>query len=206
MLDEYLKELPLIAILRGITPDEVIAVAEVLVEEGIGIIEVPLNSPRACESIELLARHYRSDVLIGAGTVLAISEILLVREAGGKLIVSPNTDIRLISKTKRLKMLSIPGACTPTEVFTAMQAGADAIKLFPAEVIPPAAVKAIRTIIPQWLRLFAVGGINLENMPEYMQKGISGFGIGSAIYKEGKSLSAIRQDASTVISAYRNNK
>ncbi len=205
MLDNYLKELPLIAILRGITPAEVIAVADVLTGEGIGIIEVPLNSPRPCESIELLAQHYRNDVLIGAGTVLDVSDISAVREAGGMLIVSPNTDVDVIHETKKLNMTSIPGACTPTEVLTAMRAGADAIKMFPAEVVSPAAVKAIRAVIPPRFCLLAVGGINIENMPEYIQKGINGFGIGSAIYRKGKSLSDIRQDAGAVISAYRQN-
>ena len=205
MLDRYIKDLPLIAILRGITPGEVISVAEVLVDAGIVIIEVPLNSPDACMSIQILAKRYQKKALIGAGTVLSVDEVIAVRKAGAGLVVSPNMNTTVISETKRRNMVSIPGSCTPTEILGALAAGADAVKLFPAEMISPVTVSAIRAVLPLDFPLFAVGGIHAENIPDYIQHGINGFGIGSTLYKRGKSLSEIRQGVSSVISAYRNN-
>ena len=203
MLDEYMKELPLIAILRGITPAEVVSVADMLVEAGIAMIEVPLNSPDACTSIRTLAKRYRNEALVGAGTVLSVSEVSAVRQAGAGLVVSPNTDVAVISETKRLDMVSMPGSCTPTEILGALAAGAGAVKLFPAEMISPVAVRAMRAVLPPGFPLFAVGGINAEKMPDYMRHGINGFGIGSTLYKRGKSPAEIRRDADTLVSAYR---
>ncbi len=205
MLDNYIKDIPLIAILRGITPDEAVSVSEILVEAGIAVIEVPLNSADACTSIKILAKRYRNEALIGAGTVLNVSEVTTVQQAGARLVVSPNTDVAVISAAKRLNMVSIPGSCTPTEILGAIAAGADAVKLFPAEIISPIAVKAIRAVLPPGFRLFAVGGVNSENMPDYIRGGIHGFGIGSTLYKRGKSLSEIRRDTGLLVSAYRNS-
>lgn len=201
-----MKDLPLIAILRGITPGEVIAVAGVLVDAGIVMIEVPMNSPDAFTSIQMLANNYENKALIGAGTVLSVDEVIAVRKAGARLVVSPNTNAAVIAETKRSNMISIPGCCTPTEILTAIAAGADAVKLFPAEMISPATVKAVQAVLPPQFPLFAVGGIHAGNMKHYMQHGINGFGIGSALYKPGKSLTDIRRDAPSLISAYRNSR
>ena len=202
MLHEYMKDLPLIAILRGITPGEVISVAEVLLEVGIVMIEVPLNSPDAFTSIQMLAKNYKSKALIGSGTVLSVEEVIAVRKAGARLVVSPNTNAAVIAETKRSNMISIPGCCTPTEILTAIAAGADSVKLFPAEMISPATVTAIQAVLPPQFPLFAVGGIHPENMKDYVQHGINGFGIGSALYKPGKSLTEIGQNANLLITAY----
>ena len=202
MLDEYMKDLPLIAILRGITPGEVIAVASVLVDAGIVMIEVPMNSPDASTSIQMLATNYKNKALIGAGTVLSVDEVIAARKAGARLAVSPNTNAAVIAETKRSNMISIPGCCTPTEILAAIAAGADAVKLFPAEMISPATVKAVQAVLPPQFPLFAVGGIHAENMKHYMQHGINGFGIGSALYKPGKSLTDIRRDLISLVSAY----
>ena len=176
--------------------------AEVLVDAGIVIIEVPLNSPDACMSIQVLAKRYQKKALIGAGTVLSVDEVIAVRKAGAGLVVSPNMNAAVIAETKRRNMVSVPGSFTPTEILAALASGADAVKLFPAEMIPPATVKAIRAVLPPRFPMIAVGGIHTENMKDYMQHGIDGFGIGSALYKPGKSLSEIRRDANSLISAY----
>ena len=206
MLDQYLNKLPLVAILRGISPEEILSVANLLIEEGIRIIEIPLNSPEPYRSIEILVNHCQRDVLIGAGTVLSETEVERVKQAGGTLVVSPNTNTNVINKTKEQNMVSIPGACTPTEIYVAIEAGCDAVKLFPAEVISPTAAKAIRAIMPPQLLLLAVGGINVNNMSEYMDMGINGFGIGSTFYKKGKSLSDIKHDTREVIATYQKIK
>ena len=197
-----MKDLPLIAILRGITPGEVIAVAGVLVDAGIVMIEVPMNSPDAFTSIQMLATNYENKALIGAGTVLSADEVIAARKAGARLAVSPNTNAAVIAETKRSNMISIPGCCTPTEILAAIAAGADAVKLFPAEMISPATVKGVQAVLPPQFPLFAVGGIHAGNMKHYMQHGINGFGIGSALYKPGKSLTAIRRDLISLVSAY----
>lgn len=197
-----MKDLPLIAILRGITPGEVIAVAGVLVDAGIVMIEVPMNSPDAFTSIQMLATNYENKALIGAGTVLSADEVIAARKAGARLAVSPNTNAAVIAETKRSNMISIPGCCTPTEILAAIAAGADAVKLFPAEMISPATVKAVQAVLPPPFPLFAVGGIHAGNMKRYMQHGINGFGIGSALYKPGKSLTDIRRDLVSLVSAY----
>lgn len=205
MLDRYMKDLPLVAILRGITPAEVVSLTDVLVDAGIVMVEVPLNSPDAYTSIQTLAKRYRNKALVGAGTVLTAKEVIAVKQAGARLVVSPNTNIAVIAETKRLNMVSMPGSCTPTEVLAAIAAGADAVKLFPAEMIPPAAVRAIRAVLPPEFPLFAVGAIHAGNIPDYLRQGINGFGIGSALYKPGKPLSEIRWDVNSVILACRDS-
>ena len=202
MLDEYMKDLPLIAILRGIMPSEVISAADILVAAGIVMIEVPLNSPDAFTSIQKLANNYKDKALIGAGTVLSVDEVIAVRKAGARFVVSPNTNDAVIAETRRLDMVSIPGCFTPTEILAAIAAGGNAVKLFPTEMISPTAVKAIRAVMPPQFPLFAVGGIHGENMKDYIQHGINGFGIGSALYKPGKSLVEIKQDANLLVTAY----
>lgn len=202
MLDKYMKHLPLVAILRGITPGEVISVADVLLDAGIIMIEVPLNSPDAFTSIQKLANNYKNKALIGAGTVLSVDEVIAVGKTGAGLVVSPNTNPDVIAETRRHNMVSIPGCFTPTEIFSAIATGADAVKLFPAEMFSPAMVKAIRAVLPPQFPLFAVGGIHGGNIKDFVQHGINGFGIGSALFKPGKSLAEIESDANLLITAY----
>lgn len=193
--------LPLVAILRGIEPDEVEAVGDVLTGQGFGLIEVPLNSPQPLESIERLARLFPKS-MIGAGTVLTAEEVRQTREAGGRLIVSPNFNPEVVREAVKLGLICLPGVLTPTEAFAAMDAGAHGLKLFPAEVAPPRVVKALRAVIPVDVPLLPVGGINTKNMAEYLAQGATGFGIGSALYKRGKSVADIERDARVFASAY----
>ncbi|NQY87387.1 MAG: 2-dehydro-3-deoxy-6-phosphogalactonate aldolase [Colwellia sp.] len=193
--------MPLIAILRGVRPDEVIAVTESLIAEGFTMVEVPLNSPDALKSIQLLSEKFGEQVLIGAGTVLNIKQVQQVANAGGKLIVSPNANIGVIEKTKNLGMISIPGVATPTELFSAIDAGADGVKAFPAEMLPENAIKSWRAVMPSDFPIFAVGGVNINNMAAYKSAGVDGFGLGSNLYRSGKRLSEIRVDAQAFIHA-----
>ena len=192
--EEYSKQSPVVAILRGITPPEMLEVCETLYEAGIRILEVPLNSPEACESIRLAAAEYHADgrMLIGAGTVLSIEDVQNVAAAGGKFIISPDTNCDVIKETKRLGLISIPGFFTPTEAFAALRAGADYLKLFPAGVNGIGYIKDIQAVIKA--PILAVGGVNEKNIPEFM-KLCAGVGIGSALYKPGKPLAEIRDTA-----------
>lgn len=191
--------MPLIAILRGVKPDEVIAVTESLIAEGFTMVEVPLNSPDALKSIQLLSEKFGEQALIGAGTVLNIKQVQQVADAGGKLIVSPNANVDVIKKTKALAMISIPGVATPTELFSAIDAGADSVKAFPAEMLPINAIKSWRAVMPSDFPIFAVGGVNVSNMAAYKSAGVDGFGLGSNLYKSGKSLSDVQVDAKAFI-------
>lgn len=198
----HLTRMPLIAILRGIRPDEVVAAAEVLVAAGVTLIEVPLNSPEPLASVERLARHFApADVLIGAGTVLRPDEVAAVHAAGGRMVVSPNVDARVIRETKRLGMISAPGFLTPSEAFAALDAGADALKLFPAEVASPAVVKALKAVLPREARLLVVGGVGPDNLEAYLSAGASGFGVGGAIYTPGLTPQDIFARASALVRA-----
>lgn len=198
--EEYSKISPVVAILRGITPPEMIDVCETLYEAGIRILEVPLNSPDACESIRIAAEKYHADgrLLVGAGTVLSIDDVQCVAKAGGKFIISPDTNCEVIKETKRLGLVSIPGFFTPTEAFTALRAGADYLKLFPAGVNGTGYIKDIKAVIKA--PILAVGGINEKNIPEFMTL-CAGVGIGSALYKPGKSLDEIRCTAVKMVQA-----
>jgi 2-dehydro-3-deoxyphosphogalactonate aldolase len=195
-----LSACPLIAILRGITLDEAPKVGRVLWEAGFRILEVPLNSPQPLESIAKL-RELLPDALIGAGTVLTASQALKVKAAGGQLVIAPNFDAAVVKAALDAGMLAIPGVATPTEAFAALAAGAHAIKLFPAEMISPAAVKAMRAVLPKDALLIPVGGIGASNMAAYWQAGANGFGIGSSLYSPGKAISTIEQDATKLIAA-----
>jgi len=199
----FLDPLPLIAVLRGITPEEVAAVGAALVAEDFRILEVPLNSPRAFESIRLLTRAHGERCLIGAGTVLAHADINHVREAGGRIIVTPHCDTALISEAKRQRLVCVPGVATPTEAFAALAAGADALKLFPAEALPPAALKAWRAVLPAETLVFAVGGIKPDTMSAYWQAGASGFGTGSNLYRPGVRADEVRHAAAAFAAAFR---
>ncbi len=202
-LDPYLTELPLIAVLRGITPDEIAPIGDVLVASGFRILEVPLNSPRPLESIELLGRRFGDRCLVGAGTVRARDDVARVRDAGGRLIVMPHADIAVVGEAKRCDLLCIPGVATPTEAFAALDAGADALKLFPAEAIPAAALKAWRAVLPASARVFAVGGIRPDNLTDYWIAGASGFGTGSNLYRPGMGADDVRKAAASYAAAFR---
>lgn len=196
------KELPLIAILRGITPPEVVSVSTVLIEVGFRIIEVPLNSPKPFESINTLSRMFGGQACVGAGTVLSKIQIDSVRDAGGELIVMPHANPHLVRYAKESGLACVPGAATPTEAFTMFEAGADAVKLFPAESIPPKVVKAWRAVLPQDCKLFPVGGIVPENQSLYLSAGVNGFGLGSALYKAGDTAREVRVTANAFVQSY----
>ena len=196
------KERNIIAILRGITAAEAVAIGTELVEAGIGIIEVPLNSPDPLESIAALARALGTRARIGAGTVLTVDEVEQVRAAGGTLIVSPNTDADVIAATKAAGMTSYPGAMTPSECFAALRAGADGLKLFPATLIGPEGLKAIRAVLPPGTETYAVGGAGPDNFAAWRAAGATGFGIGTALYEPGLSPVEVRARAEAIVAAY----
>ncbi|HST95475.1 MAG TPA: 2-dehydro-3-deoxy-6-phosphogalactonate aldolase, partial [Microvirga sp.] len=181
-LRDFLTDLPLIAILRGLKPENAEATGQALIEAGFRIIEVPLNSPDPFRSIAILARAMPKDVLVGAGTVLEPDLVNGVLDAGGKLIVMPHADTEVIRRAKELRLVCTPGVATPTEAFAALRAGADAIKIFPAEAVPPAVVKAWRAVLPKDAIVLPVGGIRPDTMKAYVEAGADGFGLGSALF------------------------
>lgn len=195
MLDTYLKDLPLIAILRGVTPDEIVPVGRALYDAGFRVIEIPLNSPQPFDSIRRLTAELGEDCLIGAGTVLTEAQVAEVDAAGGRLIVSPNANLAVIRASKAAGLVSAPGVATPSEGFAALDAGADSLKLFPAEQLGPAVVKAWRAVFPKELALLPVGGITPDNMGPYVAAGANGFGLGSALYKPGLSAAQVSANA-----------
>jgi 2-dehydro-3-deoxyphosphogalactonate aldolase len=186
VLASILKRSPLIAILRGITPAEALDVGSAIVAAGWTIIEVPLNSPQALESIAILADAF-PQALVGAGTVLTSAQVRDIKAAGGRLIVSPNADDEVIGAAGQLGLICLPGVATPTEAFAALRAGATGLKLFPAEMLPPTVVKAWRAVIPAAVALLPVGGISAANIAAYLAAGASGFGIGGSLYRPGDS-------------------
>lgn len=192
----------LIAILRGITPAEAVAAAGALIDAGITSIEVPLNSPDPFDSIRMMVESHGNDALIGAGTVLTPDDVGRVAMVGGKLIVSPNTDARVIVATKSEGLQSWPGAMTPTECFTALKNGADGLKIFPGSLIGPEGLKAIRAVLPPGTQVYAVGGAGPDNFREWFKASADGFGIGSALYKPGMSTADIAARARDIVAAY----
>ncbi|MEJ8811210.1 2-dehydro-3-deoxy-6-phosphogalactonate aldolase [Variovorax ureilyticus] len=196
-----MRQLPLVAILRGLTPDEAPAVGDAIVESGFRLLEVPLNSPRPLDSIALLSRRF-PQALVGAGTVLTAQEVRDVHAAGGELIVAPNFNAEVVAEAKRLGLVSLPGVMTPTEAFGALAAGATGLKLFPAELASPAVVKALLAVLPKGTPLMPVGGITPDNMDAWRAAGSAGFGIGSALYKPGKSAASVREDAQRFVAAF----
>jgi 2-dehydro-3-deoxyphosphogalactonate aldolase len=192
----------MIAILRGIVPEEAEAVCEILVEAGLTTIEIPLNSPRPLQSIAKLARAFGSVATIGAGTVLTAQEVRDVASAGGQIIVSPHFDADVVGETKALKLASWPCVLTPSECFAALNAGADGLKIFPCSVVGPAGVKAMRAVLPAHTVVYAVGGAGPANFAEWLAAGITGFGIGSALFQPGNSLPELRNALKDIVRAY----
>jgi len=192
---------PLVAVLRGLTPDDVKPIGDALVDEGLRLIEVPLNSPDPYISIAQLAKRYGDRVMVGAGTVLNAAQVAKVSAAGGTLIVSPNTDVDVIRATVAAYCVSLPGYFTPTEGFSALAAGAHGLKLFPAEATAPALLKAQRAVLPADIPVLAVGGVTPENIPAWRAAGADGFGLGSNLFRPGKSAVEVARDAAAFVGA-----
>jgi 2-dehydro-3-deoxyphosphogalactonate aldolase len=195
LLRRYLDECPLVGIIRGVTPDEAEAIGEAIYDAGIRIIEVPLNSPDPLASISKLAVKFGDRALVGGGTVLQPEQVPEVRAAGGRLIVSPNTNVEVITQTVEAGLVSCPGYFTPSDAFDALEAGATALKLFPAEGASPAVLKAQRAVIPNDVPIFAVGGIKPDNMQPWLDAGADGFGLGGGLYQPGQSAAATAEKA-----------
>lgn len=195
--------LPLIGILRGVTPDDVIDVADAVLNAGITQIEVPLNSPEPLESIRRLVNALGEQAVIGAGTVLTPAQVRDVHAAGGRLIVSPNCRPSVIEETHRLEMASWPGIVTPSEAFDALDAGATGLKLFPAVQVGLEGMKAVRAVLPEGTRLYAVGGVGIDNFAAWRAAGVDGAGLGSALYKPGQNAKAVAQQAIALVNAWK---
>lgn len=202
ILKSALELCPLVAVLRWISPEEVEGVTDVLVEAGFRLIEVPLNSPDPLKSIERLAKRFGTDALIGAGTVMSPADVTRVRDAGGRLIVMPHVDVAVVGAAHAQQMACFPGVATPTEGFAALQAGADGLKVFPAEAISPAVLKAWRAVFANDIPLLPTGGITPESMPAWRDAGASGFGIGGNLYRPGRSLDDIQASATAFVEAW----
>ena len=187
LLHRYLDECPLVAIIRGVTPADAEAVGDAIYEAGMRIIEVPLNSPEPLKSIELLADKFGDRMLVGAGTVLNAHQVADVKSAGGRIIVSPNANLAVVSATAAAGLVASPGYFTPTEAFAAIDAGATALKLFPAEAASPAVLKAQLAVIPKDIPVMVVGGVKPDNMRPWLDAGAAGFGLGGGLYQPGQS-------------------
>lgn len=198
-----LDALPLVAILRGLTPDEAVEVGEALLAAGLTCLEVPLNSPQPLESIRRLRAALGDRAVVGAGTVLTPRAVQEVSEAGGQIVISPNTDPAVIEATRAAGLLSMPGFFTPSEAFAAIGAGAQVLKLFPAEVAGPAGLKAVRAVLGADQRVYAVGGVAPDSVAAWRAAGASGFGIGSAIYRAGRSAAETGERAAAFVAAWR---
>jgi 2-dehydro-3-deoxyphosphogalactonate aldolase len=193
---------PLVAILRGIRPEETDGIVTALLESGLRAIEIPLNSPDAFRSIEIAAKLAPADALIGAGTVLTVEDVAKLDAAGGRLMVSPNVDVDVITAAREKGMLTMPGVLTPTEALLALKAGATGLKFFPASVLGPSGISAIRAILPKDTLVAAVGGVSDKNFTDYTSIGVTAFGLGTSLYKPGMTADDVRQRAVTTVKAY----
>ena len=202
-MKDWFARCPLIAILRGVRPDEVVDVCHALERAGVAIVEVPMNSPEPLVSIGKLAQTFGERLLIGAGTVMTPEMVRAVHGVGGQLLVTPHADPELVRTAKGLGMMAAPGFFTPAEAFSLLRAGADAIKLFPAEAANPATVKAVRAILPPGTLVVPVGGVSVENIPDWTAAGAAGFGIGSSIYKPGDTPEIVEKKARALVAAVR---
>jgi 2-dehydro-3-deoxyphosphogalactonate aldolase len=203
-LDDLLAQHPpLVAILRGVQPEEVVAVAEALVEAGVRLIEVPLNSPEPLESIGRLCAAFGEIALCGAGTVLQAAAVDEVAQRGAKLVVTPNVDARVIRRAVERELAIVPGFLTPSEAFTALEAGAGALKLFPASSLGPAHLRAVREVLPATVPVLAVGGVGAANLAEWMQAGAAGVGVCGEIYRPGRSAAEVGRRAALMVQAWR---
>ena len=200
VLRQHLAQCPLVAILRGISPAQAVPVGQVLWDAGFRVIEVSLNSPLPLRSVALL-RQALPDALIGAGTVLAVADVHAVKAAGGQLVVAPNCNLQVIKAAVVAGMVCLPGVATPTEAFAALEAGAHGLKIFPAEMVPPSAIKAMRAVLPADCVILPVGGIGPHNMAAYRQAGANGFGLGSALYRSDMALHDIKINATNLIAS-----
>jgi 2-dehydro-3-deoxyphosphogalactonate aldolase len=198
----HMDSLPLVAILRGLKPEEALDVGQAIVNAGFHILEVPLNSPDPLQSIQILAAAF-PHALVGAGTVTTAQQVRDIKAAGGQLIISPHLDDNVVCEAVNLGLISLPGVATPSEAFRAIALGAHGLKLFPAEMISPAVVKSMRAVLPKQIRLIPVGGIGTHNMADYRNSGASGFGIGSALFAPGKSAQAVGESAAAFVQAWK---
>jgi 2-dehydro-3-deoxyphosphogalactonate aldolase len=203
MIQPYLEKLPLVAILRGVTPEEIVPIGRVLADAGFAIIEVPLNSPRPLESITRLREALANDVLVGAGTVMTEAQVREIADAGGELVVMPHGDPIVVRAAKAAGLICTPGIATPTEGFAALANGADALKLFPAELLTPAILRAMRSVFPPATLFLPVGGITPDSMSDYVAAGASGFGLGSALYRRGDDANRVAENARAFVDAWR---
>ena len=203
MLRQMIGRMPFTAILRGLTPEEALAVGDALVDAGMTMLEVPLNSPRPMESIRLLAARHGESCLIGAGTVMTPAQVAEIGAVGGRLIVMPHGDAEVIRAAKAAGMVCMPGIATPTEGFAALKAGADALKLFPAELVGPSVLRAMRAVFPKETIFLPVGGVTPENVGEFVRAGADGFGLGSGLYAPGRSAADVRRRADAYVEAWR---
>jgi 2-dehydro-3-deoxyphosphogalactonate aldolase len=197
----HMDRLPLVAILRGLKPEEALDMGHAIVNAGFHILEVPLNSPDPLRSIQILAEAF-PNALVGAGTVTTAQQVRDIKAVGGQLIISPHLDDNVVCEAVNLGLISMPGVATPSEAFKAIALGAHGLKLFPAEMISPAVVKSMRAVLPGNIRLVPVGGIGTHNMADYRKSGASGFGIGSALYAPGKSANAVSESAAAFVKAW----
>lgn len=202
-ISDYFKELPLIAILRGIHPHECVEIGRVLVQAGFRCIEVPMNSPNAIDSISLLVQDLPSSCLLGAGTVMSEEQLDQLHQVGGRLVVMPHADVRLIKAAKQRGMICTPGVATLTEAFAALDHGADALKLFPAESVPPSVLKAWRSVLPKSCLCLPVGGVRPEGMSTYVHAGANGFGLGSNLYQAGDTAAQVKERADAYVNAWK---
>lgn len=201
-LDDALDVCGIVAILRGVTPGEVVTMAQALYDSGVRVVEVPLNSPEPFKSIEILAKTFRGRMVVGAGTVLSVPDVNMLKASGGEISVSPDCNEAVIRRAVELGLSPFPGVFTPTEAFSAIRAGARHLKLFPAEAASPAVIKAWMAVLPKSVKIYAVGGVTPDNMGDWLTAGASGFGIGSSLYKPGMAVESVKEAAGKLVSAW----